>query len=182
MTTTTDTFQPVESATLIEYRAFKKGDEPHGFTRTHAQDFDALLAPFASIEHAEVGGEDEIGPVDDRSRVTRFARVFIPAAADDVRFDAPGTFIEVRERRTYRGLYEQVEELKRWLNRRNEIITSRKESDELIEDMRRALDDVLANDRYERDALARPGHCRHGVYVGGCGIDWMCGACEDGQE
>jgi hypothetical protein len=23
-----------------------------------------------------------------------------------------------------------------------------------------------------------PGHCRHGVYVGGCGIDWMCGSCE----
>lgn len=24
------------------------------------------------------------------------------------------------------------------------------------------------------------GRCKHGVYVGGCGIDWMCGACEDG--
>lgn len=24
------------------------------------------------------------------------------------------------------------------------------------------------------------GYCRHGVYVGGCGIDWMCGKCEDG--
>jgi len=23
--------------------------------------------------------------------------------------------------------------------------------------------------------------CRHGVYVGGCGIDWMCGRCEDGE-
>jgi hypothetical protein len=22
--------------------------------------------------------------------------------------------------------------------------------------------------------------CPHGVYVGGCGIDWMCGACEAG--
>lgn len=22
------------------------------------------------------------------------------------------------------------------------------------------------------------GYCPHGVYVGGCGIDWMCGACE----
>lgn len=20
--------------------------------------------------------------------------------------------------------------------------------------------------------------CKHGVYVGGCGIDWMCGRCE----
>lgn len=22
--------------------------------------------------------------------------------------------------------------------------------------------------------------CKHGVYVGGCGIDWMCQRCEDG--
>lgn len=24
------------------------------------------------------------------------------------------------------------------------------------------------------------GYCEHGVYVGGCGIDWMCQWCEDG--
>jgi hypothetical protein len=24
------------------------------------------------------------------------------------------------------------------------------------------------------------GYCEHGKYVGGCGIDWMCGYCEDG--
>lgn len=22
--------------------------------------------------------------------------------------------------------------------------------------------------------------CEHGVYVGGCGIDWICGRCEEG--
>jgi hypothetical protein len=26
------------------------------------------------------------------------------------------------------------------------------------------------------------GYCPHGVYVGGCGIDWMCGKCEDGES
>lgn len=25
------------------------------------------------------------------------------------------------------------------------------------------------------------GYCEHGVYVGGCGIDWMCGYCETGD-
>jgi hypothetical protein len=25
-------------------------------------------------------------------------------------------------------------------------------------------------------------YCRHGVYVGGCGIDWMCPACEFGDD
>ena len=34
------------------------------------------------------------------------------------------------------------------------------------------------------DYLATPneGYCFHGVYVGGCGIDWMCGYCESGDE
>jgi len=26
------------------------------------------------------------------------------------------------------------------------------------------------------------GYCVHGVYVGGCGIDWMCGICESGED
>lgn len=26
------------------------------------------------------------------------------------------------------------------------------------------------------------GYCFHGKYVGGCGIDWMCGWCESGDE
>ena len=28
----------------------------------------------------------------------------------------------------------------------------------------------------------RDGYCIHGVYVGGCGIDWMCGNCEMGYD
>ena len=23
------------------------------------------------------------------------------------------------------------------------------------------------------------GYCKHGVYVGGCGVDWMCSRCEN---
>lgn len=26
------------------------------------------------------------------------------------------------------------------------------------------------------------GYCRHGVYTGGCGIDFMCGLCESGYD
>lgn len=38
--------------------------------------------------------------------------------------------------------------------------------------------------RHERDMYWRhkSGYCEHGVYVGGCGIDWMCGRCESGEE
>lgn len=25
-------------------------------------------------------------------------------------------------------------------------------------------------------------HCKHGTYVGGCGVDWMCHACEMGDD
>jgi len=25
------------------------------------------------------------------------------------------------------------------------------------------------------------GYCEHGVYVGGCGIDYICGQCESGE-
>lgn len=29
-------------------------------------------------------------------------------------------------------------------------------------------------------AWPNTGCCKHGVYVGGCGVDWMCGRCEMG--
>jgi hypothetical protein len=36
--------------------------------------------------------------------------------------------------------------------------------------------------RYPQGWNYYPGDvCCHGVYVGGCGIDWMCGPCEDGE-
>jgi hypothetical protein len=36
-----------------------------------------------------------------------------------------------------------------------------------------------ANDIF--DGLAQ-GYCVHGTYVGGCMEDWMCGACESGED
>lgn len=44
------------------------------------------------------------------------------------------------------------------------------------------LEMLLVHDRSRRDAQAPDGYCRHGVYVGGIGIDWMCQACEMGSE
>lgn len=40
----------------------------------------------------------------------------------------------------------------------------------------RAHEHARLDDKAEREV--GEGRCRHGVYVGGCGIDWMCGACE----
>lgn len=32
----------------------------------------------------------------------------------------------------------------------------------------------------DAEIWAQDGHCKHGVYVGGCGADYMCGMCESG--
>lgn len=42
---------------------------------------------------------------------------------------------------------------------------------------------VPAWKREERDMFWRheAGYCQHGVYVGGCGADYMCGLCESGE-
>ena len=37
-----------------------------------------------------------------------------------------------------------------------------------------------ARDEDDEDEQPEAGYCKHGVYVGGCGIDWMCGDCEAG--
>jgi hypothetical protein len=42
---------------------------------------------------------------------------------------------------------------------------------------------AMADDRDDSndpEFRAPDGYCEHGVYVGGSGIDWMCGYCEDG--
>ena len=43
--------------------------------------------------------------------------------------------------------------------------------------------EIDARRRYPQGWRFYPGDvCKHGVYVGGCGIDWMCGPCESGDE
>jgi len=40
-----------------------------------------------------------------------------------------------------------------------------------------------AEERYPQGWSYYPGDvCKHGVYTGGCGIDYMCGKCEMGEE
>lgn len=37
--------------------------------------------------------------------------------------------------------------------------------------------------RYPQGWQSYPGDtCKHGVYVGGCGVDYMCGRCEFGED
>ena len=40
-----------------------------------------------------------------------------------------------------------------------------------------------AQRRYPQGWVGYPGDkCVHGIYVGGCGVDYMCGLCEAGEE
>lgn len=89
------------------------------------------------------------------------------------------TQIRIRIRSVYPGLYDNVERLKAW-TRDNFGPTC--QSGHVLVAVEEALGMILVHDQGERDAAAPEGHCRHGVYVGGCGIDWMCGACEDGAQ
>jgi hypothetical protein len=39
-----------------------------------------------------------------------------------------------------------------------------------------------AKSKYPQGWDFYPGdRCKHGTYVGGCGRDWLCGACESGE-
>lgn len=48
------------------------------------------------------------------------------------------------------------------------------------EDIMADMDDRDDRDDRPTESYYEGDHCPHGVYVGGCGIDWMCQWCEDG--
>jgi hypothetical protein len=41
--------------------------------------------------------------------------------------------------------------------------------------------DSTGREVYRPAAPRRDGYCKHGTYVGGIGVDWMCGPCENGE-
>lgn len=87
--------------------------------------------------------------------------------------------IRVRERSVYPGLYDNVERLLDALKLNDNATIAEDIDREYVID---ALAMILCHDQGERDRQAPEGYCRHGKYVGGCGVDWMCGACEDGSQ
>jgi hypothetical protein len=91
----------------------------------------------------------------------------------------PGKWrMRFRVRWVYPGLYDNVERLRAYVR----TVPLADDPRELAGLVDAALTMILTHDQGERDRLAPEGHCRHGVYVGGCGVDWMCGACEDGSQ
>lgn len=59
-----------------------------------------------------------------------------------------------------------------------EIVLSLAEKREAIAEAQRLYAEALAYDQLPDNE----GYCFHGTYVGGCGIDWMCGWCESGED
>lgn len=59
----------------------------------------------------------------------------------------------------------------------NDVVLSPADLREALAEAQRLYAEALA---YEQSPYS--GHCFHGTYVGGCGIDWMCGWCESGEE
>lgn len=57
-----------------------------------------------------------------------------------------------------------------------DVVLSLAEKREAVAEAQRLYAEALAYDQ-----LPNEGYCFHGTYVGGCGIDWMCGYCESGE-
>lgn len=56
------------------------------------------------------------------------------------------------------------------------VVLSLAEKREAVAEAQRLYAEALAYDQSPNE-----GYCFHGTYVGGCGIDWMCGYCESGE-
>ena len=61
----------------------------------------------------------------------------------------------------------------------NDVVLSPADLREAVAEAKRLYAEAEA---YIQSAERREGYCFHGTYVGGCGIDWMCGWCESGGE
>lgn len=59
----------------------------------------------------------------------------------------------------------------------NDVVLSPANLREAVAEAKRLYAEALA---FEQSPYS--GYCFHGTYVGGCGIDWMCGWCESGEE
>jgi hypothetical protein len=136
------------------------------------RDLDKYLDVFRA-ETAPGGQEGASFEIDENDDVTT------PDTVRAVSITLPGKWrMRFRVRWVYPGLYDNVERLRAYV-RTVPLADDPRELAGLVDD---ALSMILTHDRGERDRLAPEGHCRHGVYVGGCGIDYMCGACEDGSQ
>jgi hypothetical protein len=58
----------------------------------------------------------------------------------------------------------------------NDVVLSLAEKREAVAEAQRLYAEALAYDQSPYE-----GYCFHGTYVGGCGIDWMCGYCESSE-
>lgn len=89
-----------------------------------------------------------------------------------------------KTRRAIRASIEWVERLPdglgRDLAREGERYLAREQRSS--KELNRARPGGLRSRRKLRGERTQAGYCRHGVYVGGCGPDWMCGRCEQGEE
>lgn len=94
-------------------------------------------------------------------------------------FKLEGSKVEVEVETVYPSFTANVgkvyEELKRLADDEVAVDTGLAESIQALADDLYSARHILREENTPGD-----GHCEHGVYVGGCGADYMCGACEDG--
>ena len=159
------------------FRAMSNGGTWGDWSRWNADtlsDPDTFLRPFRAMSEEDPASNITISGVEDLEDRT-------PDVIDGFVLYSGRFGMEWRKRSVYPGLYDNIERLRAEITGDPHSAQSPPEmiSTDYVLD---ALQMILCHDRGERDRNAPEGHCRHGVYVGGCGIDRMCGACEDGAE
>lgn len=142
-----------------------------------------------------VVGTGEAGRDDDRAESLRLALVDSQAAAEgsiaDVEVVKERVFDSleanlVTKVRVMRSVIRDLDESATQLleEKLPNLANQHRAYGEAVEALFEGLVSLLyeENDRQSDEARKTlgDGFCRHGVYVGGCGIDWMCGACEAG--
>lgn len=96
--------------------------------------------------------------------------------------EGPGLELQVRQRETFVGLHDGVRMY------RDELRKARHESIEgswrevALDEALELLEELISEERAAIQRTMPEGYCVHGVYVGGCGVDWMCGRCEGGDD
>lgn len=93
-----------------------------------------------------------------------------------------GVRMELRERLVFDGLHDGIRKLRDELIEQARLAPAGSWRAETLDEVADMVCELIAEENAEILRGLPEGHCVHGVYVGGCGIDWMCGACEDGHD
>lgn len=89
--------------------------------------------------------------------------------------------VEMREVREFVGLHEGVRILRDLIHQRAKNAPEGSWQEGAYSHALDLAEDLIYAEARALQRSYGEGYCQHGTYVGGCGVDWLCGACEAGE-